>query len=76
MAMQASGQIKLSEIAAEWGEVAPYSLSDFYAAAAGVPASGAIKFADFYGKSAQFDLAISSSTNNYDVYSGATGALY
>jgi hypothetical protein len=52
MALQGSGQIKLSEIVAEFGGSAPHALSEYYAAATGVPASGAISFSNFYGTSA------------------------
>ena len=52
MALQSSGQIKLSEIATEFGGTAPHSLSEYYGAASGVPSSGEIKLgADFYGTS-------------------------
>jgi len=52
MALQSSGQIKLSEIATEFGGSAPHSLSEYYGVASGVPASGQIKLgADFYGTS-------------------------
>ncbi len=51
MTMQSSGQITLSEIAAEFGGSAPHSLSEYYDAATGVPASGVISFSDFYGTS-------------------------
>lgn len=49
MALQSSGSISLSEIAAEFGGSTPHSLSEYYAAASGVPSSGAIDFSDFYG---------------------------
>lgn len=49
MALQSSGAISLSQIAAEFGGSTPHSLSEYYGAAAGVPSSGAIDFADFYG---------------------------
>ena len=48
MALQSSGAISLSQIAAEFGGSTPHSLSEYYGAAAGVPSSGAIDFADFY----------------------------
>lgn len=49
MALQSSGAISLSEIAAEFGGSTPHSLSEYYDAASGVPSSGAIDFSDFYG---------------------------
>lgn len=52
MALQSSGAISLQDIAAEFGGTTPHSLSEYYGAAAGIPTSGAIDFADFYGASA------------------------
>ena len=50
MALQGSGQIKLSEIATEFNDSAPHAMSEFYDAASGVPASGELQLAaDFYG---------------------------
>ena len=49
MALQSSGQISLTQIATEFGDSAPHSLSEFYSASAGIPSSGAISLADFYG---------------------------
>ncbi len=50
MALQSSGVISLSDIAGEFGGSTPHSLSEYYGAAAGVPASGQIALSDFYGK--------------------------
>lgn len=52
MVLQTSGAISLADIAAEFGGSAPHSLSEYYGAASGVPASGAISIGTFYGKSA------------------------
>ena len=49
MALQASGSISLSQIANEFNDTAPHSLSEQYGAASGIPSSGAISFSDFYG---------------------------
>ena len=61
MTLQSSGAISLSDIQTEFGGSNPTSLSEYYGAATGVPASGAISFSDFYGTSASvtvtFDLA-------------------
>ena len=43
MALQGSGQIKLSEIQTEFGGSAPTALSEYYDAASGIPASGEIQ---------------------------------
>jgi len=56
MALQSSGAISLSDIAGEFGGSTPHSLSEYYGVAAGVPSSGTIDFADFYGASAAFDV--------------------
>jgi hypothetical protein len=56
MALQSSGQIKLSEIAAEFGGSAPHSLSEYHDKG-NAPASGEIQLAaDFYGTSNNISL--------------------
>ena len=52
MALQSSGAISLADIAGEFGGSTPHSINEYYGADAGVPSSGAIDFADFYGTSA------------------------
>ena len=52
MGLQSSGSISLSNIAGEFGGSAPHSLSEYYDAASGIPASGQISFSNFYGTSA------------------------
>ena len=52
MPLPASGAISLSQIAAEFGGSTPHSMSEYYAAASGIPSSGAISFSQFHGKSA------------------------
>lgn len=52
MTLPASGPLSFSAIQTEFGGTNPISLSEYYAAASGVPASGAIDVSDFYGKSA------------------------
>lgn len=54
MALQTSGAISLNDIANEFGGSTPHSISEYYGAASGIPASGAIDFADFYGASAAY----------------------
>lgn len=51
MVMQSSGAISLAQVQAEFGGANPISLSEYYGAP-GVPASGSISLAHFYGKSA------------------------
>jgi hypothetical protein len=52
MPLAASGQIKLSEIATEFGDTPPHQMSEFYGAATGVPGSGQIRSSNFHGKAA------------------------
>lgn len=52
MTLQTSGPISFSQIAAEFGDTAPHSISEFYGAASGIPSSGTLNVSDFYGKSA------------------------
>ena len=47
-----SGSLTFTEIEAEYDNTKPYSLSEFYAAGPNIPASGTIRFSDFYGTSA------------------------
>ena len=79
MALQSSGAIKISEIATEFGGVAPHAMSEYYEAAAGVPSSGVIAISDFYGKA---DLIVTSTDSGgvgihstygaYNVYTWTT----
>ena len=64
MTIKASGSLGMNEIAAEYSGTTPHSLSEYYTAP-GLPASGAISFADFYGKS---DLYTTSATTTYITY--------
>lgn len=52
MVLQSSGAISLNDIQTEFGGTNPISISEYYDAATGVPASGTISFSHFYGKSA------------------------
>lgn len=51
MALQTSGPISLSDIATEFNDTAPHSMSEFYGADSGIPSSGAIDISNFYGAS-------------------------
>lgn len=51
MTLQSSGIIKLTQIAAEYGDAKPHKLTELYGKP-GLPTSGRIDFTDFYGKSA------------------------
>lgn len=52
MALQSSGSISLANIAGEFGGAVPHSINEYYGAAEGIPSSGQVDFADFYGKAA------------------------
>jgi hypothetical protein len=51
MTLQSSGSISLANVQTEFGGFAPIGINEYYGVAAGVPASGTISLADFYGKS-------------------------
>lgn len=51
MTLPSSGPLSLVDIQTEFGGNNPVSISEYYGAASGVPASGTISIADFYGKS-------------------------
>lgn len=70
MSIVTTGTISLTDIALEFGGVAPHSLSEYYGAAAGVPSSGQISLSDFYGKSDQ-----STVTYEITIDSWQTGTL-
>lgn len=53
MTLPASGALQLSDIATEFTDTPPHSMSEFYAAGPGLPGSGTISFGDFYGKASQ-----------------------
>lgn len=54
MALPNSGPISLQDIEDEFGGTGSISISEYYGAASGVPASGTISISDFYGTSAGF----------------------
>jgi len=75
--------LDLTDIATEFGDSAPHSVSEFYrggglvpdsAGNSAVPTSGAIALGNFYGAANRVALAltISSNTNNYNLYSTAS----
>jgi hypothetical protein len=82
MALQTSGQIKMSEMAAEFGDSTPYQMSEYYGGGDLVPAganpgiatSGAINMNSFYGGVAATVLNITSNVNNYDIGAQAIAA--
>lgn len=83
MALQASGAISLSDLATEFGDTTPNSMSEFYAGGslvgtnnASVPASGAITLANFYSATAALVLDITSSASEQNILTLATAAGY
>ena len=79
MAVPAGPQIKLSDVAAEFSDTAPFQMSEFYRGGAKVPnvpgnaavaASGALGLQSFKGTQNRTTLAleIPASTQNYDVF--------
>lgn len=51
MALPASGAISLGDVQTEFGGSNPISISEYYSADTGVPASGTISLSDFHGTS-------------------------
>ena len=81
MALQGSGQIKLSEIAGEFGGSAPHQMSEYYSGGSNtpsgtgsVPTSGEIQASDFYGTSniAYINASGGNSTTNSGNYTYRT----
>lgn len=66
MTLPATPPLSMSQIATEFGGSLPHSLSEYYGAAAGVPASGTLSFTDFLGKSAGFSVSLTVATTVYD----------
>lgn len=86
MAIRTSGALPLTEIAAEFGGSAPYSLSQYYRGGARVPSgpaqnanistSGAISLSMFYGAASAFGLVktITGNVNNFNLRNEAVAA--
>jgi hypothetical protein len=70
MALQSSGAISFSQIAAHFGGSTPHSMSEYYTllgmGVSGLPSSGAFSFSSFHGKSNQVTTSVwvSSGYNN------------
>jgi len=52
MALQTTGVISLADIATEFGGDAPHGLNEYYDVASGIPVTGSIGLAHFYGTTA------------------------
>lgn len=68
MALQTSGAISLDDIQTEFGGSNPISLSEYYGAASGIPASGTISISDFYGAAAYIELTVTQANYNNAYY--------
>ena len=67
MTLQSSGAISLLDVQGEFGGSIPIGLNEYYGAASGVPASGTISLADFYGASACDTTTAPTLINTYNV---------
>lgn len=75
MAIPSTGAVSLSDIQTEFGGSNPISISEYYSAAGGVPASGEISISDFYGTSAKTHTLTQGTYATFDVeYNGKFGA--
>ena len=87
MAIPSSGSLALSAIQTEFGGSNPISMSEYYAGGSNVPSgttgdsgsipsSGAVAVSQFYGSSNRIAVAltISSTTQNYNIYSNRGGS--
>lgn len=63
MAMQTTGFISLFDIQEEFGGTNPISINEYYNSASGIPSSGLISLADFYGTSNAYDATTASGTS-------------
>jgi hypothetical protein len=73
MPLQSSGAISLADVQTEFGGANPIGLDEYYGVASGVPASGTISLANFYGTS--FQWPVSSFDYVYD-FSGNVASDY
>ena len=84
MALPSSGTISISQIASEFSDTAPHSMSEFYRGGGkvpnsptntSIPTSGQIAVGNFYGAQNRvgLPLTISGNTQNYDLWSNVSG---
>lgn len=67
MPLQLTGPISLADIAAEFSDTPPYSLSEYYGKADGIPATGLISMGAFYGKSSMLRTTLSTNTQQLNL---------
>ena len=73
MPLQSSGAISLADIASEFGGSTPHSMSEYYGASSGIPASGTISMNNFYGASALAQFTLTSNQQNFNARSWLLG---
>ena len=66
MPLQNSGPISLADIAGEFGGSTPHSMSEYYGASSGIPASGTISMNQFYGASALAQFTLTSNQQDFN----------
>lgn len=66
MTLPFTGPITLGDIAAEFADAQPHSLTEFYGVATGIPVDGEISFNDFYGITAPTTYAVVPDTGSVD----------
>lgn len=86
MALQTSGPISLSDIANQFGDATPYSISEFYrngglvpesSLNANIPTRGQISFSNFYGATNSWTTSYTTSwTTSYTVPAGPIEGPY
>ena len=74
MGLQTSGAISLADIQTEFGGSNPIAITEYYGVADGVPASGQIGIAHFYGKANSFAFTISSNVSQLNLRTAAVSA--
>jgi hypothetical protein len=75
MVLPSSGPISLASVQTEFGGSNPIGINEYYGVASGVPASGTISLANFYGTSFQYQWPVSSFDYVY-AYSGSVASDY
>lgn len=71
MPLQSSGQIKLSQLASEFGGSTPHSLSEYYNRG-NVTSSGQIGIGEFYGQGAGTTATLSTNSGTMTRYEGVS----
>lgn len=64
MALPTTGKLSLLDIATEFGGTAPHSMSEYFGAADGIPASGSVGLGQFRGKSSVLAYTVTGTVNS------------